>query len=86
MYSTLRIIRGIVGFIAGWQIVGLLPIIGWLSNLEATNGGMWAIALLKALVLLVFGGIFFGLRALINKLHTKQHGIPHPAMTGKWSL
>ncbi len=86
MYTVLRIIRGIAGFIAGWQIFGLLPVIGWLSNLSATTGGMWAIALVKALILVVFGAIFFGLRSLINNLHTKRHGIPHPALAGRWSL
>lgn len=86
MYIALRIIRGIVGFIAAWQIVGLLPVIGWLSNLGATTGGMWAIAFVKAIILIVFGAAFFGLRLLINRLHTKQHGNSHPVMTGRWSL
>lgn len=83
-YILPRIIRALFGFIAGWQILGLLPVIGWLSNLSATTGGMWAIVFVKALVLLIFGGIFFWLRPLINKLHTKKHG--KPRMYTQWTL
>ena len=85
-YILLRFIRALFGFIAGWQIIGLLPVIGWLSNLSATNGGMWAVVFVKALIFLMFGGIFFWLRTLINKLHTKKHGKPHPTMYTQWML
>jgi hypothetical protein len=72
MYMLLRIIRGISGFIAGWQIIGLLPIFGWWQNIESVTSEMWALVIFKLFVLLVFGAIFFALRAPINKLHKKK--------------
>jgi hypothetical protein len=85
-YILLRIIRALFGFIAAGQLLGLLPVIGWLSNLSATNGGMWVIVVVKVFILLVFGGTFFWLRTLINKLHTKKHGMPHPTLHTRWTL
>jgi hypothetical protein len=86
VYLLLRVIRAVFGFMAAWQILGLLPVVGWLQNIESASGGMWAIALVKIVMLLVFGTIFYGLRALINKLHFKKHGTQHPALVGRWSL
>ena len=85
-YIVLRVVRALIGFIAGWQIFGLLPVIGWLSNLNATTGGMWAIVFVKAIILLIFGAMFFWLRTIINKLHSKKHGKPHPTMHTQWTL
>jgi hypothetical protein len=44
------------------------------------------VLVLKLILLLIFGGLFFGLRLFINKLHTKLQGSPHPALATKWSL
>lgn len=85
-YIALRVIRAICGFVAAWQVVGLLPVIGWLSNLSATTGGMWAFVFFKLLVMLIFGLAFFWLRALINRLNMNKHGRPHPAMYTQWTL
>ena len=86
MYLLLRIIRGIVGAIAGWQVIGLLPVAGWVQNLGAVTSAMWAIFVLKLVLLLVFGGLFFALRLLINRLHVRFQGSPHPALVKRWSL
>jgi type II secretory pathway component PulF len=62
MLTTLRILRGIVGFIAIWQVIGLLPIFtNWLPNLGSTTGNMWAIAILKLLVLAISGTAYYWL-------------------------
>lgn len=62
MLTTLRILRGIVGFIAIWQVIGLLPIFtNWLPNLSSTTGNMWAIAILKLLVLAISGAAYYWL-------------------------
>ena len=86
MYTVLRLIRGIVGFIAGWQVLGLLPVAGWISNLGATTIEMWFVVFIKILAMLIFGAAFFWLRALINNQHIKQYGVPHPALTKRWSV
>lgn len=86
MYVALRIIRGLVGFVAAWQIVGLIQAIGWLSNLDAINGGAWTFIFAKFLFTAIFVMAFFGLRSLINKLHIRKYGAPHPAMHTQWAL
>lgn len=62
MLMTLRILRGIAGFIAVWQVIGLLPVLtNWLPNASATTGNMWAIAFVKFLVLLICSTAFYWL-------------------------
>lgn len=85
-YVSLRLVRALLGFIAAWQVLGLLPIIGWLFNLGATNGGMWAVALIKSILMLVAGGLFFWLGRFVNRLHMKKHGKPHPGLYTQWTL
>ena len=86
MFGLLRLIRGFFGFIAAWQVLGILPVLSWLQDLGAVNGNMMAILLVKLLFMALSFGAFFGLRALINKLHIKRHGIQHPALVKKWAL
>ena len=40
MFGLLRLIRGIFGFVAAWQVLGLLPILSWLQDLGAVNGNI----------------------------------------------
>ena len=86
MFGLLRLIRGFFGFIAAWQVLGILPVLSWLQDLGAVNGNMMAILLVKSLFMALSFGAFFGLRALINKLHIKRHGIQHPALEKQWAL
>lgn len=85
-YIFLRIVRAFAGFIAAWQVLGLLPVLGWLFNLGATNGGMWAIVFVKSLAMLIAGGLFFWLGKLINRLHIKKHGKRHEGLHTQWTL
>jgi hypothetical protein len=84
MIPLLRIIRGLFGILFGMQILHLLPVITWING--GVTGGMVAVAMLKVLLLLLFGALFFGLRALINWLHAQKHGCPHPALVKTWAL
>ena len=69
MLAIVRVLRVVTGLIAVWQIVGLLPVLTtWLPNLERVTGGMWAIAFLKFLVLLVSGGLFVWLGKVKNRI------------------
>ncbi len=86
MFALLRFVRGIFGLIAGMQVLGLLPIFSWLQDPGAVTGNMMAIVLIKLLFMGLAFGTFFGSRVLINKLHLKRHGIPHPALEKKWAL
>lgn len=85
MFGLLRLIRGF-GFIAVWQVLGLLPVLSWLQDLGAVNGNMMAILVVKLFFMALSFGAFFGLRVLTHKLHIKRHGIQHPALVKKWAL
>ena len=83
MFGLLRFIRGVCGFVFALQVLGLVPVLTWFSQPDAIDGKMMAMLVLKIGVLVVFGGLFFGLRKLINRLHEKKHGAPHPALATK---
>lgn len=86
LFAFLRIVRGICGFLFVLQVVGLLPVLTWLQQPSAVPLGAFAQVLVKVVALLLFAGLFFGLRNLINRLHTKRRGSPHPALVKTWAL
>ena len=87
MFGLLRFIRGFCGLLFVMQIVGLLPVLTWLQQPDAVTDDMWAQVFIKVLALALFGSLFFGLRSIINRLHIRKHGVPHPALAEKqWSL
>jgi len=86
MFGLLRLLRGILGFIAVLQVNGLLPVLSWLEAPAAVDGNMIAIFIVKLFLMAMSFGAFFGLRSLINKLHVKHHGVDHPALVKKWAL
>lgn len=87
MIGLLRVIRGFCGFLFGWQILGLIPVLSWVQQPSAITGSMWAVLILKLVAIVIFGSLFFGLRRLINYMHTKKHNLPHPALANNnWAL
>ena len=88
MFGSLRVIRGICGFLFAIQIVHLIEAIPLLLKSEGGSlGAGLALALIKVIALVVFGFLFFWLRGFINRLHLKKHGVMHPALAGKkWAL
>lgn len=73
MLALVRVIRVVVGFIAVWQIVGLLPVLtNWLPNLQSVTGGMWAIAFIKILVMLLCGAIYFWLGRVSARINGSE--------------
>jgi hypothetical protein len=86
MFGFLRAVRVICGLLFALQIVGLLPVFSWTNQPDAITAGMWAIVFIKVVLMAIFGGLFFGLRTLINHLHSKKHGAPHPALVKVWAL
>ena len=85
-FGLLRLFRGIVGFMFGWQIVGLIPVLTWLSNPSAITGEMIGLTMLKVTMMIVFGLIFFGLRKVIHWLHNRWYGSPHPSLAKALAL
>jgi apolipoprotein N-acyltransferase len=87
MFGLLRFIRGFCGFCFALQIFGLFPVLTWLQNPGAVTSGMWAHVFIKIIFLALFGGLFFGLRKLLNKLYFKKYGGLHPILGDrKWAL
>lgn len=88
--SALRIARGFVGFIGGWQLIGLLPAFSLIASSDSLanidTGKMAALFLVKLFVATVCFAIFFWLRHVINTIHVRRYGTPHPALTKKWGL
>jgi len=87
MLGLLRLIRGFCGFLIAILIIGLLAVPSWLVQPVPILDSMWAQALINVLALVLFGWLFFKLRSIINRLHTKKHGVPHPVLAEKkWAL
>lgn len=85
-FAFLRCARGFCGFVFGWQILGLLPALTWLQQPSAVTGKMILLVFIKVVFLAAFGALFFGLRTYINRIHTKECGVPHPALTNRWAM
>jgi hypothetical protein len=85
MYLGLRIVRGIVGFIALWQVLSLLPVITWIATPGSITSSMVLVVSVKAILLVLFAATYFAMRDLINKLHAKT-GSRHPVLYSQWSL
>lgn len=83
MFGILRIVRAIAGLGFFFQLIGLFPALTWLQDTSAVDSKMVAFMGIKILLALVFGAIFFGMRLLINWLHIKKDGEPHPALANK---
>ena len=89
MFGILRLVRGFCGLLFGMQVIGVFPVLlKWLQQPDAVTGHMWGLVIIwKVLAMVLFGWLFFALRGLINRLHTKKHGVPHPALADKkWAL
>lgn len=83
----LRILRGGIGFIGGWQLIGLLPMLSWFSAGEGVDWGKGAaIVLVKLIAAIVCFGLFMGMRVVINRLNFIQNGTSHPSLTKRWSI
>lgn len=80
VFIVLRVFRGGLLMVAGWQAFGLLPALGWLGNVSDVTGQMLAIVVIKSAVL--FACIFGAQLAkwAINRLHVKWFGVQHPAL------
>lgn len=90
MFGLLRLIRAMCGFVFAIQVIHVIEAVAWLSKPEAIGvdmGKFFALLLFKVIFLVAAGLLFFWLRGLINLLHTKKNGRPHPALADKkWAI
>ena len=86
LVGLLRFVRGFCGILFFTQIAGLFSGLTWPQQPDAVTGHMLALLLIKVVAIAIFGGLFFLLRNLINRLYIKRNGIPHPALVKQWSL
>ena len=85
MYLGLRIVRGIAGFIALWQVLSLLPVMTWIATPGSITSAMVLVVSVKAILLVLFATTYFAMGDLINKRHAKT-GSRHPVLSSQWSL
>jgi len=75
MLITIRVVRVMAGLIAIWQIIGLLPVLTtWLPNLQLVTEDMWVFAILKLLILIFFGWIYFWLGRIKDRIGGAEKG------------
>lgn len=80
VFGLLRIVRALFGLAGvGYALVGCSSI----NNAQelGLEAGIERLAVAFA-CLAVFGGM----RRLINRLHLRRHGAPHPSLETDWSL
>jgi len=68
---VLRAVWMICGFVMALQIIGLLPIIGWLGNIDVITDQELITVALKVSVGVIAAAGFYGLRKLINRLQAR---------------
>lgn len=77
--------------IFGYQLFGIIGLPITIINATAQNPSVainrmeifgWLIV--KLITAAIFGGLFFGMRSIIQRLHMKLRGTPHAALSGKW--
>ena len=80
LLTLLRVFRALVGLVFLWQLLGLLPVVSWITNPAAVTPDMMAGVFLKAILALIAGVAFAKLRHLINSLYSAWLGEPHPRL------
>ena len=81
MIGLCRVVRGLIGFLMLMQLFGLVISLLWLPG-YGIGSFLYRVALL-----VISGGLFFGLRHIINRLYLNKHGVPHPTLAEqRWAL
>jgi hypothetical protein len=91
MFVLLRIVRAFFGVVFASEILYIIEAVAYLFMSLGTPafvmGKFLALLVIKLLTLIGSGFAFMYLRKLINTLHEKKHGEPHPSLaTKKWNL
>ena len=80
MKGLLRFVRGFFGVVAAYQVLGLLPALTWLGQIDLVEPGHWVILGTKFIVLVIATACFVGLRTIVNK------NADPPILKTFWSL
>lgn len=87
VYFMLRAIRALCGFVALVNVAGLISALPSLGEaIEIDAGKTMALILLKLFIVGISVGGFMLMRYLVNLVHTKAAGSPHPSMAKAWNL
>ncbi len=86
MTIVIRIIRAVIGLVVGVEVIDLIGNFRDLVLSESATSESVTIFAVKILIIVVGIVAFIGLRALVNWLHRKRHGVPHPSMEKILSL
>ena len=86
IFALLRIIRGIIGVIFGWQIIGMFPAVTWFSDAASVTAGIFSLVFIKILMAIISGLAFFALRRVIHLLHLRWYGSLHPDLEKTFAL
>ena len=85
LIGLLRFIRGVAGFVGAGEVAILLNALNRSGATATSAAGQAPLPVQVAIVVAAFA-LFFGLRALINRLHARANGAPHPALKHAWNL
>ena len=90
MIISLRVLRALFG------LVFILSVMNWVSPrglillVTTMASGNWYLITLRGFVYffvpIISGGLVYYLRKVINRIHTKKYGIPHPAMVNPYNV
>lgn len=78
LFQSMRVLWGIFFIL---QIFGIFASLVWLGRSSESRDII--LFLLRILALVVSGKIFFWLRGVIDRLHLKRYGVPHPSFAPK---
>lgn len=77
---TIFVVRVILALVAAWQVLGLLPVLTWVSAPSQIAVGMWLTLTIKLVTLVVCLLTFFGLKRLASKLRAQAQAKNVPAL------
>ncbi|WP_100638212.1 DUF4339 domain-containing protein [Marinobacter salexigens] len=86
VFFILRVSRALAGFIAVWQVFGLMPAVTWIADPAALTPDIFARFFIKLILLIVSWFVFSRLHGFINRLHLRWNGSPHPALSKMLAL
>lgn len=89
LIGLLRVIRALAGIVGVYQLIGLMPVFGFFKNLDQVPPGVWVLVAIKALLAAICLGLYFGLRKMVNRMHTKrtpETTTATPLLASNWRL
>lgn len=73
MVTALRVLRVLFGILGLWQLIGLFPVLTWLTNPKAVTLSMVAVVVFKVIAAAVCGGMYYWLGRIKRKQKDQSH-------------